>query len=89
VLGQLESDRQEQYELFEDRVKIESLRRATDAVDVINRRYGKHTLCMATGLDLKNRPPDPRSAPPARRGLTFRGETARQRVAIPRWQIRV
>lgn len=89
VLGRLESDREEQYELFEDRIRIESIRRATDAIDAINRRYGKHTVCMATGLDMRRPEADPRTEAPPRRTLTFRGETARQRVALPRWEIRV
>jgi DNA polymerase-4/DNA polymerase V len=89
VLGGLESDRSEQYELFEDRLQIESLRRMTEAVDDLNRKFGKYTVSSGTALFLKNKPESPRDARPARRDTTLRGETARQRVAIPRWTIGV
>jgi len=89
VLGALESDLSEQYDLFEDRLAIESLRRITEAVDDINHRFGKHTLCAGTALFLPAKPKVPRDDNPARRALTFKGETARQRLAIPRLSITV
>jgi len=89
VLGRLESNESEQFELFEDRLKIDGLGRATDAIDAINRKYGKHTLCSASSLFLKDKPENARDAPPPRRNLAFRGETPRQRLAIPRMSIAV
>jgi DNA polymerase-4/DNA polymerase V len=90
VLGALESDRAQQYELFEDRVKIESLRQVTAAVDGINREFGKHTVCSGTSLHLGRKIANARDAAPARRSsLALRGETQRQRVAMPRWNLRV
>jgi len=89
VLGKLENDNLEQYELFEDRLQIERLRSVTLAVDRINERYGKHTLCSATSLFMNDKPESPRDEGPARRDNLFRGETARQRVAVPRADIRV
>lgn len=89
ALGRLENDKVEQFELFEDRPRIESLRRATQAVDDLNERFGKHTVCLATGLDLSGKEASPRDDAPPRRELTFKGETDRQRLAMPRWNIRV
>ena len=89
VLGRLESDESEQFELFEDRLKIDSLRRATEAIDAINRKYGKHALCSASSLFLNDKPVNSRDAPPPRRDITLRGETPRQRLAIPRMSIAV
>ena len=89
VLGGLEEDRTVQYDLFEDRPRIESFRKAAEAIDAVNARYGKHTVCMATALYMQSRPPSSRDAAPARRGAAMPGETARQRLAIPRWTIRV
>jgi len=89
VLGGLESDESEQFELFEDRLKIDSLRRATAAIDAINRKYGKHALCSASALFLKDKPENSRDTAPPRRDLTLPGETPRQRLAIPRMCIAV
>ena len=89
VLGALESDHAEQFELFEDRLAIESLRRITHAVDTINKRFGKHTLCSGTALFLPTKPKVARDDLPARRANVFKGETPRRRLAIPRLDITV
>jgi len=89
VLGGLESDRSEQYELFEDRLKIENVRRLTSAVDDINRRYGKHSVSTGSALYLSSKPPCKRDARPARQSALFKGESKRQRVRIPRLGMRV
>ncbi|MFO7870473.1 MAG: DNA polymerase IV [Kiritimatiellia bacterium] len=86
VLGGLEDDGSEQRELFEDRLKIESYREITRAVDEINARYGKHTVRSAAGLYLEGAPPDPRSDEPPRRKLKFGDETGRKRIGIPRFE---
>jgi hypothetical protein len=87
VLGRLKSDEHQQYELFQDRPKIESIRRIADAVDAINEKYGRHTVCLATGLFLNGKPESPRDATPARRSERWPGEDDRRRVALPRMEI--
>ncbi|MCX7591979.1 MAG: DNA polymerase IV [Kiritimatiellae bacterium] len=90
VLAKLEPDGVEQLDFFEDRLKVESLHRLTLAIDEVNRRYGKHTVCCATALYLKHKPHSSRDEQPERRErLSFAGETPRQRVAIPRMDIAV
>lgn len=89
VLGKLEDDKVEQYELFEDRLKIEKFRRITLAIDTINGEYGKHTVRSATSLFLENAPRDVRQDLPERRSQAFAGETQRQRLAIPRAEIKI
>jgi len=89
VLGKLENDNLEQYDLFEDRLKIESLRKVTGAVDAINRRYGKHALCSATSLCLNSKQRSPRDEAPPRRNMTMKGETGRQRLALPRMDVKI
>lgn len=84
VLGKLKNDRIEQMDLFEDRLHIESLQRLTNAVDAVNSKYGRHTVCSATSLYLHNRPADPREEAPPRRGRIMKGETFHRRLAIPR-----
>ncbi|MBT3192851.1 MAG: DNA polymerase IV [Verrucomicrobia bacterium] len=89
VLGGLESDLSEQYELFEDRLSIEGLRRITQAVDSVNHKFGKHTVCAGTALFLPSKPKVARDDIPTRRQESFKGETPRQRLAIPRLSITV
>jgi DNA polymerase-4/DNA polymerase V len=86
-LGNLDDDTWEQAELFENRLRIDSLRRITKTVDAINKRYGKHTVCSGACLFLDRRQQTARDALPARRARSMPGETARQRVALPRADI--
>ncbi len=90
VLGKLESDLSDQYDLFEDAVKIEDLRRVTESIDTINHAIGKHTVRSATSLFLNTKPAVARDeAPDRRHSLTFQGETKRRRLGIPRLSIEV
>ena len=89
ILGKLESDTSEQPDLFEDRLRIEDMRKISGAIDEINKRYGKHTLRSAVSLYMNGRPEHPRNAPPERRRLEMKGETTRQRLAIPRMSVKV
>jgi len=89
VLGGLESDRMEQFDLFEDRVRIATLHRITRAVDTINLRFGRRTVCSAATLYLQSKIPTARDEVPARHYCQLPGETPRRRLAIPRWTISV
>lgn len=90
VLGKLDSDMIDQYDLFEDRLRIQDIRKVTGAIDTINRRYGKHTVSSGTSLYLSQKEWNPRDDIPARRkGIVIHGETKRQRIGIPRWGIKV
>ena len=89
VLGLLEDDQVEQYELFEDRLKIETLRNVTGAVDAVNRRFGRHTLCAGTGLFLSQGHEDQRAASHPRQAEPWPGETRQRRLAIPHADIRI
>jgi len=89
VLGFLEDDNVRQYELFEDRLKIETIENATLAIDAINRRYGKHTICSATSLFLDRKQESSRDERPERQRALLQGENHRQRLAIPRGDMRI
>ena len=67
MLGNLEEDRAEQYELFEDRPRIEKWRRVSEAVDVVNEQYGKHTVRSASSLFLSRPEASERDDAPPRR----------------------
>jgi DNA polymerase-4/DNA polymerase V len=89
ILGKLQDDSAEQYELFEDRLRIDGLRAVTGAVDEINARFGKHTLSSGSSLHLSRKPINDRDEEPERRNNNLKGENKRQRLGIPRMDIRV
>lgn len=89
VLGKLEDDRVDQFELFEDRVRIDRLREVARAADDIAERYGKHAVCLGTGLHLGQHRVTERDEKPMRRGDLLPDETPRQRLNIPKLDIRV
>jgi DNA polymerase-4/DNA polymerase V len=89
MLGNLENDHIEQGDLFEDRLRIESMKGASRAVDAINRKYGKHTVRSGATLPLQSKPPGDREAPPERRAIHFKGENQRQRLGIPRMDVKI
>ncbi len=89
VLEMLEADGPRQYELFEDRPRIERARRVAAAVDGINRRYGKHTVSAGTCLFMEGRGGGEREELPWRKKALLPGESFRRRVALPRWNLRM
>ena len=90
VLGRLESDLQQQYELFEDRVRIERMREVGQVVDRINRRYGKHRIFLGSGLALLDGVElNERDEPCWRKLNLLEGESRRRRIRIPRLNLRV
>ncbi|MBA4387481.1 MAG: DNA polymerase IV [Verrucomicrobia bacterium] len=88
VLGNLENDGNDQFEFFEDRVRIDRLRSLSKAVDEINSLYGKHTVRSASTL-FAGKQIDSRQVSPARRAISLKGENLRQRLAIPRLDIKL
>ncbi len=89
VLGKLDPDREEQFELFEDRVRIDNLSKASRAIDSVNEKFGKHTVSLGSSLFLKKGRQTERTALPWRKTDLLDGETARQRLNLPRLSIRV
>jgi len=89
LMGELEDDQVEQYELFEDRVRIENLTRASHAIDTVNERYGKHKVGLGSSLFLDQHRRTSRDDTPLRKHSLLNGETARQRLNIPRLGVRV
>jgi DNA polymerase IV len=89
VLGKLEPDEQEQPDLFEDRLRIDKLARVSRAVDLLNERFGKHTLSLGPSLFLDRHRRTDRDERPARKSALLPGETRRQRLAFPRLFINV
>lgn len=89
VLSKLEEDRDEQYDLFTDRVRIEALSRASRAIDEVNEQFGKHALSLGPSLYLERNRKTDRDGLPWRKTDLLKGETGRQRLNIPRLSVRV
>jgi DNA polymerase-4/DNA polymerase V len=84
VLGKLEEDREQQAELFEDRVRIEKMAAVSSAIDAVAERYGKHKLALGPSLYLGRHAVTSRDERPLRKTELLPGETARRRLRIPR-----
>ena len=90
ILGMIEEDSAMQYDLFKTPERIEQFRRLGGAIDGINSRMGKHTVFLASGLNLNAAPGNrERDEPCWRRKNLLAGETRRKRIAIPRLDIKV
>jgi len=89
VMGKLEPDREEQFDLFEDRVRIDKMTRASKAIDEVNEMYGKHKLSLGSSLFLNNHWKTARDALPWRKVALLAGETTRQRLKLPRLAIKI
>jgi DNA polymerase IV len=89
VLSRLESDRQRQQELFEDRLQIEKMRNMGRVIDQINLRYGKHRLFLGTGLCLNNIETNDRDQPAWRKLHLLPGESQRKRIRLPRLDLNI
>lgn len=83
VLANLEEDRVDQFELFEDRLRLDHLRNAARAVDEVAERYGKHAIGLGTSLYLDRHRITGRDEVPQRKTTLLKGETARQRLSLP------
>ncbi|HTL48298.1 MAG TPA: DNA polymerase IV [Verrucomicrobiae bacterium] len=91
ALFKLESGQHSQYSLFDDVPRIESLKAVDKVIDEANRHYGKHSLRLGTGLWLAAHAQhlSERGDLPERKKQLLPGETARRRIGIPVWKIKV
>ena len=89
VLTRLESAEGTQFDLFENRLRIDKLEKLAQTVDAINARFGKHKVCSGAALDIAQTPQNDRTELPWRKLNLLPGETARQRLYLPRLDIRV
>lgn len=89
VLGKLEPDLEDQFELFEDRVRIDNMAKASRAVDEINKEFGKHAVSTGASLFIQRGKKTDRAELPWRKQDLLEGETARQRLNVPKLSIDV
>lgn len=89
VLFKLSVDSVRQYGLFDPVPRLESLRRIDKVIDSANAKYGKHALALGMGIWLGKHKQhlNERGDVPWRKQNLLPGETFRQRVHLPRWNI--
>lgn len=70
--------------LFDDPVKIERIKRLSESVDEINKKYGKYAVHLACAdAAISRREIHPRNVRPLRMNELLKGETLRKRLNIP------
>ena len=91
VLSKIASDTTEQYSLFDDIPKLQSYQSINRVMDDVNELYGKHKLHLGTSLWLAKHKQhiSARGDLPQRKTELLKGETFRQRLGIPMWDVKV
>ncbi|MGH7198410.1 MAG: DNA polymerase Y family protein [Candidatus Omnitrophota bacterium] len=91
LLTDLEPDREMQYDLFEDPCRIKALREISRVVDEVNSLYGKHALHLGATDPLGGygQHLGERGDVASRKIRLLKGETKRQRLRIPLWNVKV
>ena len=87
----LEADKEAQYDLFEDVCRVKALRKLSDVIDEVNERYGKHSIHLGstTALEKYHQHLGGRGDLAQRKCDLLKGETFRQHLNIPVWNIPV
>ena len=86
-LNRLEHAERRQLGLFENQLRIARYERLSRTVDQVNARFGKHCVRSAATLPLQREKPHARTELPWRKLAALDGETARQRLYLPRLNI--
>jgi hypothetical protein len=88
-LTRLETAESVQFDLFEDRLKIDRYERLSKTIDEINARFGKHKVFSGAALGIADVPANDRTELPWRKLNLLPGETARRRLYLPRLNLNV
>lgn len=83
VLLELVPDRNIQYSLFEEPIRAENVRKLYAATDIVNRKYGKHTLHLGGAHLIDQFGKGRRGEPTEREKTRFFGETGRKHLGLP------
>ena len=83
ILSDILKEGRDHNDLFEDPIRVERLRKLSEASDRINDIYGKHTLHIASTEPLASKMPHPRNNLAWRKTELLKGETFRKRLGIP------
>ena len=85
ALFNLEEDKVKQLDLFNQALKALELKKLYQSIDIINEKYGKHTVFLGTSFLAHDNPQHEkeRGDLPERKKLLLKGENKRQRIGIP------
>ncbi len=85
ALHKLKDEKTVQLDLFSDTNRTHKLDRIFDAVDDLDKKYGKHTVFMGAAQKVQKGPDGTheRHESGLRKKTLFKGETLRQRIGIP------
>jgi DNA polymerase IV len=89
VMNFLQTDNNVQESLFSDKVKITKMELLTNVVDIVNNKFGKHTLHQAASLPINQTSRGNRERKSEKWKELFKGENYRQHLYLPRWSIKV
>ena len=91
LLEPLETDREFQGDLFEDPCRVKALRKISETTDAINALYGKHTLHLGSTDSVREfqQHLGERGSVASRKTDLLKGETARQRLRVPIWNLKI
>lgn len=88
VLNHLTNNTEVQTSLFSNQLKIAKMERMTSVIDIINGKFGKHTIHQASSLPVNSVSRGDREHKSTRWQEAFKGETYRQHLHLPRWAIK-
>jgi len=83
VLLDLVPDRNIQYSLFEEPLRAENIRKIYEAADIVNGRFGKHTLHLGGAHLIDQFGKGRRGEPTDREKTRFFGESRRRHLGLP------
>ena len=83
VLLDLAPDRNIQYSLFEEPMRAENIRKLYEAADIVNRKYGKHTLHLGGAHLIDQFGKGRRGEPTDREKTRLFGESGRKHLGLP------
>ena len=85
VLWKLTGEQERQLSLFDPKLQIEKYRKVYDAMDMLRRRYGKHTVFLGASFTAQkfSQHVGERGDAPTRKSQLLKGETNRQRLGVP------
>ncbi|OIO46173.1 MAG: hypothetical protein AUJ28_02960 [Parcubacteria group bacterium CG1_02_37_51] len=88
VLSHLTNNAEVQTSLFANQLKIAKMEKMTSVIDIINNKFGKHTIHQASSLPINPASRGTREHKSTRWQDVFKGETYRQHLHLPRWSIK-
>jgi DNA polymerase-4/DNA polymerase V len=83
ILLELAPDRNVQYSLFEEPMRAENIRKLYKATDIVNGKFGKHTLHLGGAHLIDQFGKGRRGEPTEREKTRFFGESKRRHLGLP------